>query len=131
MEAFSSHFYVCTQRKDGDAPSCTRNGSEAILQKLRDEVAARGLQDEVQVTTCGSLGLCEVGPNLVVYPGGTWYSHVTLDDVPEILIAHTTGAGPVTRLAWRNAEELRQAIVDTRARLRRPLQITGPDRPKG
>ena len=131
MEAFRLHFYVCTQKKEGDAPSCTRNGSEAVLQKLRDEVVARGVQDEVHVTTCGSLGLCEVGPNLVVYPEGTWYSRVTLDDVPEILAAHLAGTGPVARLAWRDAEELRRTILDTRARLRRPLQITNPGRPQG
>jgi (2Fe-2S) ferredoxin len=131
VEPFSLHFYVCTQRKDGDAPSCTRNGSEAVLQKLRDEVAARGLQDEVHVTTCGSLGLCEIGPNVVVYPEGTWYSRVTPDDVPEILTAHTTGGGPIIRLAWRNAEELRRAILDTRAKLRRPLQIGTSGRPQG
>lgn len=130
MEPFRLHFYVCTQRKDGDAPSCTRNGSEAVLQRLRDEVAARGLQDEVHVTTCGSLGLCEVGPNVVVYPEGTWYSRVSPDDVPEILAAHATGAEPVSRLAWRDAEELRQAILATRAKLRRSLQIGTPGRPQ-
>jgi (2Fe-2S) ferredoxin len=126
MEAFRLHFYVCTQKKEGDAPSCTRNGSEAVLQKLRDEIAARRLQNEVHVTQCGSLGLCEVGPNLVIYPEGTWYSRVTPDDVPEILTRHLDGAGPLDRLAWRDADEIRKTILDMRAKQQRPLQVA-PD----
>ena len=48
----------------------------------------RGLVDYVQVTTCGSLGLCEHGPNMVVYPEGVWYVGVSPEDVPEIVRSH-------------------------------------------
>ncbi len=123
MEPFRVHVYICTQKKEGDAPSCTRNGSEAVLQKIRDEIATRDLQAEVHVTQCGSLGLCEIGPNLIVYPEGVWYSRVTPEDVPEILMRHLEGAGALERLAWREQAALRNAILETRARLRRPLQV--------
>ena len=128
MEPFRLHFYICTQKKEGDAPSCSRNGSEAVLQKLRDEVATRQLQNDVQVTQCGSLGLCEIGPNLIVYPEGTWYSRLTPDDVPEILAHHVEGRGPVGRLAWRDEAALRKAILEARAKLQRPLQPAAPPR---
>ena len=132
MEPFRLHVYVCTQKKEGDAPACTRNGSEAVLQKLRDEIAARQLQNDVQVTQCGSLGLCEIGPNVIVYPEGTWYSRVTPEDVPEILTRHLEGAGPLERLAWRDQAALRKTILETRAKLQRPLQVAAaPGRPAG
>jgi (2Fe-2S) ferredoxin len=51
---------------------------------LRAEVAAQGLADQVQITACGSLGLCERGPNMVVYPEGVSYSRVAANDVHQL-----------------------------------------------
>jgi len=65
MEPFHYHVYVCDQRKPEGAPACSARGSGAVIEALRREVAVQGLSDAVQVTTCGSLGLCERGPNLV------------------------------------------------------------------
>lgn len=50
---------------------------------MRQEIHACGLEDEVQITACGSLGLCERGPNMVVYPERIWYSGVTARDVGD------------------------------------------------
>jgi len=52
----------------------------------------------VQVTTCGSFGLCTRGPNMVVYPEGVWYSGVQPGDVPEIVREHLAGDHVVQRL---------------------------------
>ena len=59
--------------------------------------------DEVQITTCGSLGVCERGPNLVVYPEGVWYSGVRPEDVPELVESHFVQGRPVERLVNRDA----------------------------
>jgi len=56
MEPFRFHVYVCTQEKPEGQPSCSANGCAAVLDALRAEVGRAGLGDEVQVTTCGSLG---------------------------------------------------------------------------
>jgi SAM-dependent methyltransferase len=85
MEPFRFHVYVCDQKKPEGAPSCSARGSPAVIDALRREIAAQGLSDAVQLTTCASLGLCERGPNLVVYPEGSWYSGVRPEDVPEIV----------------------------------------------
>jgi hypothetical protein len=74
MEPFGFHVFVCDQQKPDGVPCCSAKASGKVLDALRREINARGLEDEVQVTTCGSLGLCEHGPNLVVYPEGIWYS---------------------------------------------------------
>ncbi|HXI03855.1 MAG TPA: methyltransferase, partial [Candidatus Saccharimonadales bacterium] len=83
---------------------------------LRREIAARGLLDEVQLTTCGSLGLCERGPNMVVYPEGVWYSGVAPADVPEIVESHFRGGKPVERLVTRDPHALAAEIRANRDR---------------
>jgi len=90
----------------------------ATIDALRKEVATRGLSDDVQITRCGSLGLCERGPNVVVYPQGVWYSGVGPDDIPEIVEVHFIQGRTVERLAHRDVAALRAEIESTRARMR-------------
>jgi len=114
MEPFRFHVYVCDQKKPEGAPSCTARGSGAVIEALRREIAARGLSDGVQLTTCGSLGLCERGPNLVVYPEGYWYSGVRPEDVPEIVREHFRNGRPVARMASGQPAALAAEIVGSR-----------------
>jgi (2Fe-2S) ferredoxin/SAM-dependent methyltransferase len=116
MEPCRYHVYACDQRKPEGAPSCTANGSLAVIDALRREVAAQGLGASVQVTTCGSLGLCTRGPNLVVYPEGVWYSGVKPEDVAEIVREHLAAGRPVARLANVDAAALKQEIDTNRGR---------------
>ena len=117
MEAFRFHVFVCDQQKAEGAPCCAARGSGQVLEALRREVNARGLEDEVQVTACGSLGLCEGGPNLVVYPEGIWYSSVTVADVPEIVRSHFEEDTPVERLARTDMADLRAQILNNREKM--------------
>ena len=116
MHPFRHHVFVCEQRKPEGAPCCSARGSAAIIEALRREVASRGLHDTVAVTPCGSLGLCENGPNMVVYPEGIWYSHVTPADVPEIVVEHLQGGRPVARLARTDEAVLRTEITGNRGK---------------
>src|SRR5512139_3996121 len=114
MEPFRFHVYACDQKKPEGAPSCTARGSGAVIEALRREIAAQGLSDAVQLTTCGSLGLCERGPNLVVYPEGHWYSGVRLEEVPEIVREHFRHGRPVARLASGEPAALAAEIAGNR-----------------
>ena len=116
MEPFRYHVYACQQEKPGNAPCCSARGSAAVLDALRKELAAKGLQDAVQITTCGSLGMCERGPNMVVYPEGVWYSGVQPSDVAELVREHFQGGRAVERLANRDAAALKKEIVENRAK---------------
>ena len=91
MEPFRYHVFACEQQKPEGAPCCMARGAAEVLAALRRELNARGLEDEVQVTGCGSLGLCQSGPNLIVYPEGWWYGKVTEDVCDEILDALAEG----------------------------------------
>ena len=98
MEPFRYHVYVCDQQKPEGVPSCTASGSRDMIDALRREIAAQSLANDVQITTCGSLGLCERGPNMVVYPEGIWYSGVRAEDVREIVDSHFRQGRPVSLL---------------------------------
>ncbi len=116
MEPFRLHVYACQQEKPGSAPCCAARGSAAVLDALRKELAAQGLMGEVQVTTCGSIGMCERGPNMIVYPEGVWYSGVQVSDVPEIVREHFGKGKVVERLANRDAVALKKEIEENRAK---------------
>jgi (2Fe-2S) ferredoxin/precorrin-6B methylase 2 len=116
MEPFHYHVFICDQNKPEGVPSCPARGAAATIEALRKAVAARGLLDEVQITTCGSLGLCERGPNLVVYPEGVWYSGVRPEDVAELVESHFVNGRPLERLVNHRPEELRAEIQSNRAK---------------
>ncbi len=116
MEPFRLHVYACQQEKPGNAPCCSARGSAAVLDALRKELGAKKLADTVQVTTCGSLGMCERGPNMVVYPEGVWYSGVQVSDVPELVREHFKKGKVVERLANRDPVALKKEIEENRAK---------------
>ena len=117
MQPFKYHVFACEQKKPEGAPACSARGGSQVIDALRREVAACGLNDAVQVTACGSLGLCENGPNMVVYPEGTWYSHVTIEDVSEIVRSHFQQGTPVERLMRRDEAEVRSEIQGNRTKM--------------
>ncbi len=114
MQPFRHHVFVCDQQKPEGAPSCGARGGLAVIEALRREVAARGLEGQVQVTACGSLGLCESGPNAVVYPEGTWYCGLTPADAPELVEEHFRNGRPLARLERREVGEVRAEMAANR-----------------
>ena len=79
---------------------CTSSGSMKIADKLEEEIAKNGLADEVKVVRTGCFGLCALGPIMIVYPEGTFYSTVNIDDIPEIVEEHLLKGRVVTRLVY-------------------------------
>src|SRR5512135_721516 len=117
MVVYPFHVFVCDQQKAEGVPCCSARGSAAVIDALRSQIAAHKLLDEVQVTVCGSLGLCERGPNLVVYPEGVWYSGVTPEDVPELVESHFRKGVPLSRLLAGDAAALGAEIRTNRDRM--------------
>jgi (2Fe-2S) ferredoxin/SAM-dependent methyltransferase len=118
MEPFRFHLFVCTQQKPEGIPSCAASGSFAVLDALDREIQARGLDNEVQLTTCGCMGLCDEGPVMVVYPAGVWYRRVQPADVAEIVGAHLRDGKPVDRLVWNDAAAMKALSVEHRKKFR-------------
>jgi (2Fe-2S) ferredoxin/predicted O-methyltransferase YrrM len=122
MEPFRFHVFVCNQQKPEGAPCCSGHGSAQVIDALRREIAAGGLDDEVQVTLCGSVGLCDRGPNVIVYPEGVWYSGVTPGDVAEIVESHFRKGKPVDRLVRGDMALVRAEVIGNRDRMRAALR---------
>lgn len=81
MEPLRYRIFVCTNVKEKGKSSCTLRGSQETVAALKDELVRRELQFDVKVVPCGCLDRCEKGPNVVVYPGGIWYSGLTKENV--------------------------------------------------
>jgi (2Fe-2S) ferredoxin/2-polyprenyl-3-methyl-5-hydroxy-6-metoxy-1,4-benzoquinol methylase len=117
MGPFRYHVFVCEQQKPEGVPCCAARGSAKVIEALRKEVAQRELSNDVQITACGSFGLCYRGPNVIVYPEGVWYSSVTPQDVAEIVETHFQAGRVVERLANRDVAALKQEICSNRAKM--------------
>ena len=91
---YRSHVLVC------GGTGCTSSNSLAIIEALEAEIAKKGLQDEVKVVRTGCFGLCAIGPIMIVYPEGSFYSQVKVTDVPEIVEEHLLKGRLVKRLLY-------------------------------
>src|SRR5688500_3158033 len=87
------HVLVCT------ASHCMQKGANNVAGRLRLEMKRKGLDSDVLVNTCDSIDLCDIGPNILVYPEQVIYSHVQVSDLKDI-IEHLQGGAPVNRLMW-------------------------------
>ena len=114
MEPFRHHIFVCTQEKPEGVPCCPGNGSWSLVQTLGRELSSQGLDNDVQVSTCGCLGLCDDGPIMITYPEGIWYRKVKEVDIPEIVSSHLRSGKVVTRLAWSDAPAVKAAATEHR-----------------
>ena len=94
IDGFRKHILIC------GGTGCTSSGSTSLREKLEEELAAHNLDREVKVVTTGCFGLCALGPIMIVYPDGTFYSRVTPDDIPEIVETHLVGGTPVARFEY-------------------------------
>lgn len=84
---------------------CQASDSTEIRQRLCDKVEELGLSDRVEIHRTGCFGLCEVGPNIVVYPQGIFYCGVKLNDIDEIVERHFLNGEIVERLVYSESKE--------------------------
>jgi len=97
---FSHHvFFCCNQRKNGSA-CCEDHGASELRAYAKDRVKQLGLSGEgkTRINQAGCLDRCELGPVLVVYPEGVWYTYVDRSDIDEIIEQHLQQGQVVERL---------------------------------
>ena len=87
------------QRDDG-RPCCHDGGSEAAHKHAKKRIKQLDLDGHgnIRINQSGCLDRCENGPVLVVYPEGTWYTYVDMQDIDEIIDSHLVGGKVVERL---------------------------------
>ena len=91
---YRSHVLVC------GGTGCTSSNSQAIIEALETQIAEKGLSEEIKVIRTGCFGLCALGPIMIVYPEGSFYSQVKVEDIPEIVEEHLLKGRIVTRLLY-------------------------------
>lgn len=104
MDFVRSHILVC------GGTGCTSSGSEKIIAEFQKQLASNDLDREVKVIKTGCFGLCALGPIVVVYPEGAFYSMVKPEDVAEIVSEHILKGRIVKRLLYKetvNEEEIK------------------------
>ena len=79
---------------------CTSSKSVQIKAKMEEAIKEAGIQDEVQVVLTGCFGLCALGPIVIVYPEGTFYSRIEIKDAETIVKEHLVGGNPVKSLLY-------------------------------
>ena len=88
---------------------CTASGSKNVQDAMQKALEEKGLQDEIRIVETGCFGLCALGPIMIIYPEGVFYSNVTVDDVPEIVEEHLLKGRIVQRLV--HTDETTQELV--------------------
>lgn len=91
------HVLVC------GGTGCHSSQGDEIRRLLHEKVVEKKLENKVEVVLTGCFGLCEAGPNIVIYPEGIFYSHVKLEDVGEIVEEHFSKGNVVKRLLFKDA----------------------------
>lgn len=94
MAKYKMHLLIC------GGTGCKASSSDAIAEKLKTELAANNLQDEVQVIMTGCFGFCEKGPIVKVLPDNTFYTQVKPEDAAEIVKEHVIKGRKVERLLY-------------------------------
>ncbi len=94
-----SHVLIC------GGTGCTSSGSKVLISTFESEIEKNGLAEEVKVVQTGCFGLCALGPVVIIYPEGTFYSRVQESDVAEIVSEHLLKGRLVDRLVYKDADE--------------------------
>ena len=103
---YRSHVLIC------GGTGCTSSHSPALRAKLAEELKAKGLDEEIQIVQTGCFGLCALGPVMIVYPEGTFYSRVTVEDIPEIVDEHLLKGRIVERLVYNDPGHVKDQIEE-------------------
>lgn len=104
---FRIHALIC------GGTGCTSSGSLKVEETLKNELEKAGLTDEVKIVQTGCFGLCALGPIMIVYPEGTFYSKVQPEDIPEIVEEHFLKGRPVQRLVYNEVSAEKKAEIST------------------
>ncbi|MCL2486515.1 MAG: NADH-quinone oxidoreductase subunit NuoF, partial [Oscillospiraceae bacterium] len=89
---------------------CSSPDGGQLAEAMQNELKKRKLDKEVEVITAGCLGLCDLGPVMIVYPDNVVYSKVTADDIPEIVKEHLGKGRPVKRLVCDTSNAAGEAV---------------------
>lgn len=120
MAYFRSNILVCND------PECMEKGSMQILEALKKELHQKGLGDEVNIMDSPRIGMCEKGPEILVYPEGLHYVGLSLGDIPFLVEEQFLKGRPVEKfLAPKKEEKVSELCEPTAKEIRVVLRNCG------
>lgn len=104
---YEAHVFCCTNRRPAGHPRgcCAERDGEALRDHMKSRAKDLGLRN-VRINSAGCLDRCELGPTLVIYPEGVWYSCPTKADIDEVLQTHMLKGQRVERLMLQTTDKL-------------------------
>ena len=96
---YKSHIFMCTNERKEDHPRgcCKAKGSLELRGYMKNKVRELGI-DGMRINASGCLDRCELGPTMVIYPEGVWYTYTSTEDLDEIISEHLQKGNRVERL---------------------------------
>jgi len=96
---FQNHVFCCTNKREPNHSrgSCGQKGSEELRDYMKQKIKEAAIPS-TRVNNAGCLDRCELGPCIVIYPEGIWYTIKTKADVDEIITSHLQQGNIVERL---------------------------------
>ncbi|MGU9957582.1 MAG: (2Fe-2S) ferredoxin domain-containing protein [Arenicellales bacterium WSBS_2016_MAG_OTU3] len=97
---YQYHVFFCQNKRDGERECCADKDAVAMRDYAKQRIKGLGLAGEgkVRINQAGCLDRCELGPCVVVYPDGVWYTYVDKQDIDEIIDSHLVNGKRVPRL---------------------------------
>lgn len=87
---YVKHVFLCTNQKPEGKACCANHGGKPFFDRAKEKLQALNLHGEgkIRVSQSGCLGRCGLGPCLVIYPEGVWYTYQSEHDIDEIINTH-------------------------------------------
>ena len=100
MSHYIKHIFICTHQKAPGKTCCANDGGEPFVEYMKKSLKKEGMHGagKIRVSRSGCLGRCKLGPCMVIYPEGTWYSYKTFSDVDKIIQQHLIAGHSVPEL---------------------------------
>ena len=100
MDHFKHHVFFCTNQRAAGETCCNAHGAAELRNYAKDRVKALGLHGagKIRINSAGCMDHCDMGPVIVVYPEGVWYTYIDREDIDEIIDEHLVHGRIVERL---------------------------------
>lgn len=96
MAYYYQHLFFCVNERNNGKKCCQDANALAICDYAKSLIKQKFPQEKIRVSRAGCLGRCEIGPCLVIYPSGTWYTYHSQIDIEEIIESHL-GRGEIVK----------------------------------
>lgn len=98
MSHYRKHVFFCLNQRDNGKKCCQDVGAQDYWAYAKQKIRDLKLKAEIRINQSGCLGRCALGPSIVVYPEGVWYTYQSYEDIDTIIEQHLLGGRIVEHL---------------------------------